>query len=68
VKPDGRRAELPRTPLPHDVSSGNSASVEVRLPPSALEASDPVQVDLVREGLRWFAELGSHPATLAPPT
>jgi hypothetical protein len=27
-----------------------------------------VQVDLVREGLRWFAELGSHPATLAPPT
>jgi SAM-dependent methyltransferase len=64
VKPDGRRAELPRTPLPHDVSSGGSASVEVRLPSSALEASDPVQVDLVREGLRWFEELGSKPATI----
>jgi hypothetical protein len=68
VKPDGRRAELPRTPLPHDVSSGGSASVEVQLPASALEASDMVQVDLVREGVRWFTELGSQPATLLPPT
>jgi SAM-dependent methyltransferase len=68
LNPDGRRAELPRTQLPHDVPPGGSASVEVRLPPSALEASHPMQVDLVREGLRWFAELGSQPATLVPPT
>jgi SAM-dependent methyltransferase len=68
LKPDGRRAELPRTPLPHDVPSGGSASVEVQLPLSALEGSGTVQVDLVREGLRWFRELGSQPATLASRT
>jgi SAM-dependent methyltransferase len=68
LKPDGRRAELPRAPLPHDVPTGGSASVKVQLAPGALEGSDTVQVDLVREGLRWFAELGSQPATLVPPT
>jgi SAM-dependent methyltransferase len=57
--PDGRRIELERTPLPRGISSGESVAVLVRV--AAEAAAREVQVDLVREGFAWFAELGSKP-------
>jgi SAM-dependent methyltransferase len=59
------RLELPRTWLPAPVGPGESTEVEVVLPSDVLEKRDVVRVDLVREGIAWFADLGSTPADLA---
>jgi SAM-dependent methyltransferase len=64
---DGRRVELPRTPLPHAVSPGQSLAVGVVVPESALEGADAVTIDLVREGIAWFSELGSEPLVVPVP-
>jgi SAM-dependent methyltransferase len=61
---DGERVELGRAMLPHGVPPGSSARVLVRIPNEA--ARGEVRVDLVREGLAWFSELGSKPVVISP--
>ncbi len=60
----GERIELGRSMLPHGVSPGASARVLIRVPVEA--ALGEVRIDLVREGLAWFSELGSRPLVLRP--
>ena len=60
----GQRVELGRAMLPHGVSPGGSARVLVRVPTEA--AREEVRIDLVREGLAWFSELGSQPLVVRP--
>jgi SAM-dependent methyltransferase len=60
----GKRVELGRSMLPHGVSPGASARVVVRVPDEA--ALGEVRIDLVREGLAWFSELGSQPLVVRP--
>jgi hypothetical protein len=56
----GERVELTRTMLPHGVSPGQT--VHVLLPaPADVVSGREVRVDVVREGLDWFADLGSEP-------
>jgi SAM-dependent methyltransferase len=62
VGPDGERIELERATLPHGLSSGASVPVLIRLDADAVRRE--VRVDLVREGLAWFSELGSEPLVL----
>jgi SAM-dependent methyltransferase len=62
VGPDGERIELERATLPHGLSSGASVPVLIRLDADAVGRE--VRVDLVREGLAWFSELGSEPLVL----
>ena len=57
---EGERIELGRIALPHGVSPGQSVPVLIRAPREAIENGE-VRVDLVREGLAWFSELGSEP-------
>ncbi len=57
--PDGGRAELPRVPLPRFVPAGGSAEVEMRI--DAPAAGDgALAIDLVREGVGWFGDLGGE--------
>jgi SAM-dependent methyltransferase len=56
----GERRELQRALLPHGVSSGGSARVTVRARREAV-AGRQLHVDLVREGVLWFSELGTQP-------
>jgi SAM-dependent methyltransferase len=58
------RVELGRSMLPHSMSPGTSARVLVRVPNEA--ARDEVRIDLVREGLAWFSELGGQPLVVSP--
>jgi SAM-dependent methyltransferase len=60
----GERAELGRSTLPHGLSPGTSAQVVVRVPSEATR--DEVRIDLVREGLAWFSELGGQPLVVPP--
>jgi hypothetical protein len=57
--PDGERIELDRATLPHGVSPGESVNVLIRVDAEA--SAREVRIDLVREGLAWFTELGSEP-------
>ena len=53
-----------RIDLPHDVGPGEQATIRAELP-SIREPGDYVVVfDLVVEGLTWFADRGSSPASL----
>jgi SAM-dependent methyltransferase len=54
------KLELPRVPLPRSLSPGESVGVEVVVPLESVEGEE-VEIDLVREGLAWFAEYGSSP-------
>jgi SAM-dependent methyltransferase len=56
-----RDVELRRTTLPRALSPGDSVTLEVRVPREQVQGRDAIAVDLVREGLFWFAEAGSHP-------
>jgi SAM-dependent methyltransferase len=58
---EGERIELPRVPLPRSVSPGEAVGVEVRIPAGSVEGSREVRIDLVREGIAWFADYGSSP-------
>jgi hypothetical protein len=58
------KVELGRSMLPHGMSPGASARVLVRVPNVA--ARDAVRIDLVREGLAWFSELGGQPLVVPP--
>jgi SAM-dependent methyltransferase len=61
------RVELPRTPLPHGVRPGETVSIAVIVPAEALGAADRVTIDLVREGIAWFGELGTEPVAVPIP-
>src|ERR671931_158255 len=60
----GERVELDRVMLPHGVSPGQSTRVLIRVPREVAESE--IRVDLVREGLAWFSELGSQPLVVPP--
>jgi SAM-dependent methyltransferase len=57
----GPRVELPRTALPRSLSPGESIGTEVRIPRAGVEGRHDVEIDLVREGIAWFADYGSRP-------
>jgi len=61
-----RGRELGRTTLPRSVSPGETVIVELRVPPEELERGT-LAVDLVREGVHWFADRGSRPFVLPAP-
>ena len=56
-----REVELDRITLPGPLASGESATVDVRLPLETTQGRDSIGVDLVREGMFWFSEVGSPP-------
>jgi SAM-dependent methyltransferase len=60
-----RQHELARATLPRSVSPGESVVVELRLHPDDL-GRGRLAVDMVREGVFWFAEAGSEPLVLPP--
>jgi SAM-dependent methyltransferase len=60
----GERIELDRVMLPHGVSPGQSTRVLIRVPRETAESE--IRIDLVREGLAWFSELGSQPLVVPP--
>jgi SAM-dependent methyltransferase len=63
---DGTRArELARAALPHSLSPGDAVVVQLRAGREA--AGEAIGVDLVREGVFWFSEMGSEPLVLPPP-
>jgi SAM-dependent methyltransferase len=64
---DGGRRELPRFPLSRPLSSGESVGAEVRISAARVEGASEVAIDLVREGMAWFAEYGSTPLVVPIP-
>jgi SAM-dependent methyltransferase len=63
----GRRIELQRLPLPRSLSPGESVWTEVRIPINGLAGAREVGIDLVREGIAWFADYGSPPIVVPLP-
>ena len=60
--PGGERGvELERIMLPRSLAPGDSATIECRVPRVAAGGSSAIALDLVREGLFWFAQTGSDP-------
>jgi SAM-dependent methyltransferase len=64
---EGNRIELPRSQLPRALSTGDEAVVDVRVPRSRVSGRVEVEIDLVREGIAWFADYGSTPVVVALP-
>jgi SAM-dependent methyltransferase len=60
-QPEGGRLELPRKLLPHALAPGDEVEVELSVPRSAVGDSRQIAVDCVREGIAWFADMGSEP-------
>jgi SAM-dependent methyltransferase len=58
---DGSRRELPRVVLPHAVPPGEELALEITVPRHAAGDADEIGLDCVREGIAWFADLGSTP-------
>ena len=67
LRADGGRDELDRVALPRSVPSGESVEVIVELDPAAVGTAGELTVDLVAEGVCWFGERGSSPATVELP-
>jgi SAM-dependent methyltransferase len=64
--PEGARgAELDRVTLPRPLAPGESATVELRVPREAAHGHEAIGLDLVREGMFWFADKGSAPLVVA---
>jgi SAM-dependent methyltransferase len=63
----GRRVELPRCALPRGLSSGESVEAVLRIPRGDAEGRVELHVDLVREGIAWFADYGSEPVVVPLP-
>ena len=53
-----------RIDLPHDVGPGEQVAIRAELPPVDVPGDYVVTFDLVVEGLTWFADRGSSPATM----
>lgn len=60
-QPDGSRHELPRMLLPRALPPGDELEVELVVPRAAVGDRGQIAVDCVREGIAWFADLGSAP-------
>ena len=56
-----REAELGRIALPRPLAPGDSATVQLRVPREAAQGRDAIALDVVREGMFWFAQTGSAP-------
>jgi SAM-dependent methyltransferase len=63
-----RQVELRRATLPRALSSGDSATLEVRVPREQALGREAIAIDLVREGVFWFAEAGSQPIVVSVTT
>lgn len=61
------RIELTRIPLPRSLSPGESVGAEVRIPAGSTEHGREIGIDLVREGIAWFADYGSSPLVVPLP-
>jgi SAM-dependent methyltransferase len=61
------RFELPRVPLPRSLSPGESVGLEIRISVAAVVGRREVGIDLVREGIAWFADYGSAPLIVPLP-
>jgi SAM-dependent methyltransferase len=61
---DGGRRELPRLALLRSVPPGGSVDLDIRIALDGLEDANELGVDLVREGIAWFADYGSDPLRL----
>jgi SAM-dependent methyltransferase len=59
-----REIELDRITLPRPLAPGDSATVELRVPQEATQGRNAIGLDLVREGMFWFAEAGSAPLVI----
>jgi SAM-dependent methyltransferase len=59
-----REVELDRITLPRPLAPGDSAMVELRVPRAAAAGRDAIALDLVREGMFWFAQTGSSPLVI----
>jgi SAM-dependent methyltransferase len=59
--PEGGRGELPRTLLPHALAPGDELEIELTVPRAAAAGAREIAVDCVREGIAWFADMGSTP-------
>jgi SAM-dependent methyltransferase len=60
--PQGEReVELRRVTLPRALSPGDSVTVEVHVPRDEVQARTAIALDLVREGVFWFGDIGSEP-------
>jgi SAM-dependent methyltransferase len=65
--PSGGRIELPRLALPQPLSTGESTEVELRIPWPAVNGQRELCIDVVREGIAWFADYGSAPLVVQLP-
>jgi hypothetical protein len=64
--PGGERAvELDRITLPGPLAPGGSATIDCRVPREHVRGSDAIALDLVREGMFWFAQTGSEPLVVS---
>jgi SAM-dependent methyltransferase len=61
----GGRIELPRAPLPRGIAPGETVEVQLRIPRDQIGSRSEIEVDVVREGLAWFGDLGSPTLTVA---
>jgi hypothetical protein len=64
---DGEKTPLTRLALPRPLSSGDSVDVDVTVPVARLDGQRELGVDLVREGIAWFADYGSPPLVVPLP-
>jgi SAM-dependent methyltransferase len=62
-----QRRELRRHSLPRPLGPGESVDVEIRVPLSSLGRADALEIDVVREGIAWFADYGSTPLVVPVP-
>ena len=60
-----REVELDRITLPRPLAPGDSATIDCRVPREAVRGSDAIALDLVREGMFWFAQTGSEPLVVS---
>jgi SAM-dependent methyltransferase len=67
VRHCGQHIELPRIPVPRSLSPGESVCAEVRIPVRSVEGVREVGIDLVREGIAWFADYGATPLIVPLP-
>jgi SAM-dependent methyltransferase len=64
---DGKHIGVHRLALPRSLASGESFDAEVRIPRTSIVGRHEIGIDLVREGIAWFANHGSSPLRVPLP-